>query len=52
MDAFPQISESDLAATPAAVLALLRAQADAIVRLTARVAELEDELARLKGLKG
>lgn len=49
MDAFPHVTEADLAATPPAVLALLRAQADAIARLTARVAELEDKLARLQG---
>jgi transposase len=49
MDALPHVSEADLAATPSSVLALLRAQADAIARLTARVAELEDKLARLQG---
>src|SRR6185295_1586560 len=34
---------------PPAVLALLRAQADVIAQLTARVGELEDKLARLPG---
>ena len=49
MDAPPQVSEADLAATPASVLALLRWQGEQIVRLTARVAELEAKLARLQG---
>ena len=49
MDAAPQVSEADLAATPASVLALLRWQGEQIVRLTARVAELEAKLARLQG---
>jgi len=44
MDASPFVSEADLAATPAAVLALLR-------HLTARVAKLEAELAKFKGGK-
>ncbi len=49
MDAPPYVSEADLAATPASVLALLRWQSQQIVRLTARVAELEAKLARLQG---
>jgi transposase len=49
MDALPVVSESDLAATPARVLALLRWQSEQIIRLTARVAELEAKLARLQG---
>src|SRR6267378_409403 len=44
MDAPPLLSESDLAATPPAVLAFLRWQSEQIVRLTARVAELEARL--------
>lgn len=49
MDAPPHVSESDFAATPPAVLALLLWQSKQIERLTARVAELEDKLARLQG---
>ena len=44
MDAPPAVSESDLAATPPAVLALLR-------YLMARVEQLEAEVAALKGVK-
>src|SRR5437899_4914311 len=50
MDAPPVVSEADLAATPASVLALLRWQSEQIIRLTARVAELEAKLARLQGV--
>jgi transposase len=46
MDAPLPLSEADLAATPPAVLAFLREQ---IARLTARVAELEDQLAKFQG---
>jgi transposase len=49
MDASPPLSEADLAATPPAVLVFLRWQSEQIVRLTARVAELEARLARLQG---
>ena len=49
MDAPPLLSEADLAATPVAVLAFLRWQTEQIVRLTARVAELETQLAKLQG---
>ena len=49
MDAPPQLSEADLTATPPAVLAFLRWQNEQIVRLTARVAELESQLAKLQG---
>lgn len=48
MDAPPHVSEADLAATPPAVLALLLWQSEQIAILTARVAELEDKLARLQ----
>jgi transposase len=44
MDAPPPVSEADLAATPATVLALLRWQGAQTARLTARVAELEARL--------
>ena len=44
MDASPVVSEADLAATPPAVLELIR-------YLTARIAKLEAELAMLKGGK-
>jgi transposase len=44
MDAPPPLSEADLAATPPAVLAFLRWQSEQIVRLSARVAELEARL--------
>jgi transposase len=49
MDAPPHVSEADLAATPASVLALLRWQVKQTERLTARVAELEAKLAKLQG---
>jgi transposase len=48
MDAPPPVSEADLAATPASVIALIQWQARQIQRLTARVAELEAEVAELK----
>jgi transposase len=48
MDAPPLVSEADLAATPASVIALIQWQARQIARLTARVAELEAEVAELK----
>ena len=46
MDAPPPISADDLAATPPAVLAYLRWQAEQIALLTARVAELEAKLGK------
>ncbi len=49
MDAPPLLSEADLAATPPAVLAFLRWQSEQILRLTARVAELEAQLAKFQG---
>jgi transposase len=48
MDAPPYVSEADLAATPAAVLALLHWQSEQINRLTARVAELEAQFAQVQ----
>ena len=51
MDAPPLLSEADLAATPPAVLALLRWQSEQISRLSARVAELEAQLAKFQGHK-
>jgi transposase len=47
MDAPPPVSDADLAATPASVIALIRWQARQIQRLTARVAELEAHVADL-----
>ena len=44
MDAPPPISADDLAATPPAVLAHLRWQAEQLARLTARLAQLEAKL--------
>src|SRR5471032_2447725 len=44
MDAPPPLSADDLAATPPAVIAFLRWQAEQIVLLTKRVAELEAKL--------
>jgi cell division protein FtsB len=48
MDAPPPISADELAATPPSVLALIQWQARQIARLTARVEELEAEVAELK----
>ena len=48
MDAPPPVTDADLAATPASVIALIQWQARQIQRLTARVAELEAEVAELK----
>jgi transposase len=48
MDAPPPVSAEDLAAAPASVLALIQWQARQIARLTARVGELEAEVAELK----
>jgi transposase len=47
MDAPPPVSDADLAATPASVIALIHWQARQIQRLTARVAELEAQVANL-----
>jgi transposase len=47
MDAPPPVSDADLAATPASVIALIQWQALQIERLTARVAELEAQVADL-----
>jgi transposase len=52
MDAPPPVSDADLAATPASVIALIPWQARQIQRLTARVAELEAEVAELKARLG
>ena len=49
MDVPPPVSEADLAATPASVLALLNWRSRRIARLTARVAELEAQVAQLQG---
>jgi transposase len=48
MDNPPPVSDADLAATPASVIALIQWQARQIQRLTARVAELEAQVAELK----
>jgi len=48
MDAPPPVSDADLVATPASVIALIQWQARQIQHLTARVAELEAEVAQLK----
>lgn len=47
MDAPPPVSDADLAATPASVIALIQWQARQIQRLTVRVAELEAQVANL-----
>jgi transposase len=47
MDASPSVTDADLAATPASVIALIQWQARQIQRLSARVAELEAQVADL-----
>jgi cell division protein FtsB len=47
MNAPPPVSDADLAATPGSVIALIQWQARQIARLTARVAELEAQVADL-----